>query len=93
MVTQDIQVNAVFRKKEPYLFPAVFTPNGDGYNDSWVVSGLWQSPDNTLEIYDRQQRRVYKSSPYMNEWEGQTDNGKVLPAGTYVYKFTTATGE
>ena len=93
MVTQDIQVNAVFRKKEPYLFPVVFTPNGDGYNDAWVVSGLWQSPDNTLEIYDRQQRRVYKSSPYMNEWEGTTDSGKVLPAGTYVYKFTTATGE
>ena len=92
-VTQDIQVNAVFRKKEPYLFPVVFTPNGDGYNDAWIVSGLWQSPDNTLEIYDRQQRRVYKSSPYMNEWEGTTDSGKVLPAGTYVYKFTTATGE
>ena len=93
VVTQDVQVNAVFRKKEPYLFPAVFTPNGDGYNDAWVVSGLWQSPDNKLEIFDRQQRRVYKSAPYMNEWEGTTDNGKVLPAGTYVYKFTTASGE
>lgn len=93
MVTQDVQVNAVFRKKEPYLFPVVFTPNGDGYNDAWIVSGLWQSPDNTLEVFDRQQRRVYKSSPYMNEWEGTTDSGKVLPAGTYVYKFTTASGE
>lgn len=93
IVTQDVQVNAVFRKKEPYLFPAVFTPNGDGYNDAWIVSGLWQSHESTLEIFDRQQRRVYKSSPYMNEWEGTTDNGKVLPAGTYVYKFTTATGE
>lgn len=93
MVTQDVQVNVVFRKKEPYLFPAVFTPNGDGYNDNWVVAGLWQSPDNTLEIFDRQQRRVYKSAPYMNEWDGTTDSGKVLPAGTYVYKFTTASGE
>lgn len=93
VVTQDVQVNAVFRKKEPYLFPAVFTPNGDGYNDVWVVSGLWQSPDNTLEIFDRQQRRVYKSAPYLNEWEGTADNGKVLPAGSYVYRFTTASGE
>lgn len=92
-VKQDVQVVAVFRVREPFLFPVVFTPNGDGYNDSWKISGLWQAPDNKLEIYNRLQQRVYKVSPYMNEWEGTTDNGSVLPAGTYIYKFTTASGE
>lgn len=93
MVTRDVEVEAVFRKRETYLFPVAFTPNGDGYNDAWEISGLWQASENTLEIFNRDQQSLYKAAPYRNEWEGTTDNGKILPAGTYVYKFTAGPGE
>lgn len=94
MVTGEVHIHAEFRQTEPYRFPVAFTPNGDGYNDQWVVEGLWQTRDkNTLEIYDRDQKRVFKASPYNNEWNGETDNGHILPAGNYVYKFTTSTGK
>ena len=91
-ITRDAQVTAVFRERETYLFPVAFTPNGDGYNDNWEISGLWQAPENTLEIFNRDQQSLYKAAPYMNEWNGTTDNGKILPAGTYVYKFTDGQG-
>lgn len=91
-VTRDAQVTAEFRERETYLFPVAFTPNGDGYNDNWEISGLWQAPENTLEIFNRDQQSLYKAAPYMNEWNGTTDNGKILPAGTYVYKFTDGQG-
>lgn len=90
---QDIDVIVVFREQEPYLFPAVFTPNGDGYNDTWIIRGLWQSPQNKLEIFNRLQQRVYKASPYQNDWNGETDSGDILPAGNYVYRFTLESGK
>lgn len=93
VVTRVVSVRAEFRKKEVFLFPVAFTPNGDGYNDTWKIAGLWQAPENTLEIFNRDQQSLYKASPYMNEWEGTTDNGNILPAGTYIYKFTTGKGE
>lgn len=93
VVEGDAAVSVVFRQMEEYKFPVLFTPNGDGYNDTWVISGLWQSPENTLEIYNRAEQRIYKISPYMNDWDGKTDNGKILPSGSYVYKFITSDGK
>lgn len=93
VVEGDAGITAVFKQQEEYKFPVMFTPNGDGYNDVWVVSGLWQSPENTLEIYNRLEQRVYKISPYMNNWEGTTDNGEILPPGSYIYKLTISTGQ
>lgn len=92
-VEQDVDVIVLFREQEPYRFPAVFTPNGDGYNDTWIIRGLWQSPRNKLEIFNRLQQRVYKASPYQNDWNGETDSGDILPAGNYVYKFTLESGK
>ncbi len=89
VVEGHVAIFADFRQMEEYQFPAVFTPNGDGQNDTWQVKGLWQDPENTLEIYNRMQQRVYKVSPYLNEWNGTTDDGTILPAGHYIYKLTT----
>ncbi|MDR1755821.1 MAG: gliding motility-associated C-terminal domain-containing protein, partial [Culturomica sp.] len=88
VVKGDATIFATFRQTEVFQFPVVFTPNGDGYNDTWEVKGLWQTSENTLEIYNRSQQRVYKASPYHNDWNGTTDNGAVLPAGVYIYKLT-----
>lgn len=93
VVEEDAEITIVFRQAEEYKFPVLFTPNGDGYNDTWVIAGLWQSPENTLEIFNRAEQRIYKISPYLNDWDGRTDNGKMLPSGSYVYKFTRFDGK
>lgn len=93
VVEGDVDVVAVFKQSEPWIFPVIFTPNSDGINDIWTIGGLWQSPENTLEIYNRLEQRVYKASPYQNDWEGVSDDGDILPAGNYVYKFTLGSGK
>ena len=40
---------------------------------------------NTLYIYNRYGTLVYKSNNYNNDWEGQSNDGKKLPVGTYFY--------
>ncbi|UKJ06755.1 gliding motility-associated C-terminal domain-containing protein [Solitalea lacus] len=59
--------------------PNVFTPNGDGINDSFTISGIEQL-DNSLEIYDTRGKVVYKAMNYSNNW-----NGGGIPSGTYYY--------
>ncbi len=88
IVERNVTIRTEPRPTEEYQFPAAFTPNGDGINDTWVIQGLWQAPDNTLEIFNRKEQRVYKESPYRNDWNGTTKNGSILPAGTYIYQLT-----
>lgn len=71
-----------------YKFPAVFTPNGDGYNDRWEIFGIELCPENQLTLYDRLGKQIYLAKPYQNDWEGKSDKGEQLPPGTYVYHFT-----
>lgn len=65
------------------IIPNIFTPNNDGKNEVFFIQNL---PNNaSLEIYDRWGNNVYKSSPYLNDWDGKTNNGKKLSEGTYYY--------
>ncbi len=66
--------------------PNVFTPNGDGLNDYFVIEN-GQYKANTLRIYNRWGMVVYETVNYRNTWRG-TD----LPDGTYYYIFTLAQG-
>lgn len=60
--------------------PNVFTPNGDGKNDHFVIAGLEQLPENELEIINRWGDRVYHAQGYKNNWTGEG-----LNEGTYFY--------
>ena len=62
--------------------PEGISPNGDGYNDAFILNGF---NVNTLYIYNRYGTLVYKSNNYNNDWEGQSNDGKKLPVGTYFY--------
>ncbi len=62
------------------LIPNVFSPNGDGVNDTWVIQNLLNLPDNDLFIYNRWGNEVYKTRGYQNNW---TANG--LEEATYFY--------
>ena len=59
--------------------PNVFTPNGDGYNETFEVLGILPGKW-TLEVYNRLGKPVYRQSAYDNDWRGED-----LPSGVYYY--------
>ncbi|MDQ6609335.1 MAG: PKD domain-containing protein, partial [Bacteroidota bacterium] len=69
--------------KSPTI-PNVFTPNGDGVNDTWIIPYLESYPGATVEIFNRYGSLVYHSVGYPKPWDG-TFGGKQMPAGTYYY--------
>jgi gliding motility-associated-like protein len=50
--------------------PNVFTPNGDGQNDTFVIGGLELYPNSVLMVYNRWGRKVFQSDNYLNDWGG-----------------------
>ncbi|MEM6964437.1 MAG: gliding motility-associated C-terminal domain-containing protein [Bacteroidota bacterium] len=66
------------------IFNAV-SPNGDGVNDQFFISGILDYPNNNLSIYNRWGTKVYETVGYKNDWEGTFNNKKALPDGTYYY--------
>lgn len=62
----------------------IITPNNDGFNDTWVITGIELYPNATVQVFDRWGRRVYYSEGYPRPWDG-THDGKVLPMDSYHY--------
>jgi gliding motility-associated-like protein len=76
----------------------VFTPNGDGINDTWVIDYAYQYPDFEVQIINRWGQMVYYHKGYGEntaaEWDGTNmKNGKDLPMGTYYYIITPNDGQ
>lgn len=68
-----------------------FSPNGDGFNDTWNVPMLEFYSDNTVTIVNRWGSEVWKASAYDNDqvvWNGKNLEGDELPDGTYYYIIT-----
>lgn len=80
-------VNATLGGTDDLFIPNVFTPNGDGKNERFVILGLDKHPGSVLMIYNRWGNMVYQSSNYKNDW-----NGSGLNAGTYYYLLKCNTG-
>lgn len=74
-------------------FPLVFTPNGDVQNDRWVIPGIENYNDCTMNIFDGRGRRIFQVTGYPVEgWDGTFD-GKEVPDGTYYFVFGCPTGK
>jgi gliding motility-associated-like protein len=71
-------------------YPPFFTPNGDGYNDTWNISGLENQPNAIIYIFDRYGKllKMLKASDG-NGWNG-TYNGENLPSTDYWFKLLYA---
>jgi gliding motility-associated-like protein len=63
--------------------PNVFTPNGDGLNDTFIIPGLEQYTENELVIINRWGNHIYEKKNYINDWAGDG-----LLDGTYYYVLT-----
>ncbi|MBI4647163.1 MAG: gliding motility-associated C-terminal domain-containing protein [Bacteroidia bacterium] len=67
--------------------PDVFTPNGDGYNDTWDIKNIDVYQDVSIEIYNRWGILVFECEHgYSEPWDGRYKNKKEsLPFGPYTY--------
>jgi gliding motility-associated-like protein len=82
--------------------PNAFTPNVNGpspdgrgangtFNDVFLplVKGIPNDSDAyNLQIYDRWGNLIFESTSSTRGWDGYNKDGKLMPAGVYVYKLT-----
>ena len=64
--------------------PNAFSPNDDGINDYWNITGLSSYTRSRLTLYDRWGQEVLRSIAYPQPWNGKRGS-KQVPAGTYYY--------
>ncbi|WP_321262321.1 T9SS type B sorting domain-containing protein, partial [Psychroserpens sp.] len=63
-------------------YPKFFTPNGDGYNDTWNISAIDEQPNAVIYIFDRYGKLLKQLSPTGAGWNG-TYNGTPMPTSDY----------
>lgn len=84
--TDNMVVNVI-----PYCLKVMnaFTPNGDGQNDTWVVTnnGGACTKQVYVTVFNRYGNVVYKDDNYQNKWDG-TYKGNPVADGTYYYVIT-----
>lgn len=64
--------------------PNFFTPNGDGYNDTWEIPFLNVEPKADVSVFDRFGNLLKRYKAGERSWDG-TSHGMEMPTGTYWY--------
>ena len=67
--------------------PKFFTPNGDGFNDTWNISEMPEQDNLKLLIFDRYGKLLKQLFPNDPGWDG-TFNGYPLPADDYWFSIS-----
>ncbi len=88
-IAADEVIVKVYKKVK---VPNIFSPNGDGINDTWVVTSLDTYPDALLQVFSREGRVVFQTRSNDKIWDG-TFQGKPLPVATYYYVIDLHNGE
>lgn len=75
------EVTVIVDVNLPINPPNLFTPNGDGTNDEWVIEELAFFPNNSLKIFNRYGQLVFEGDNVgPNAWDGEG-----MPEGTYYW--------
>ena len=72
----------IFEEVSVIGYSRFFTPNGDGFNDTWQVQGVSFQPNSKVLIFDRFGKVLAKIDPNGEGWDG-TYNGKLMPQSDY----------
>lgn len=74
-----------------FYYPKYFTPNGDGYNDTWQIPYSSEEPNMVVDIYDRFGKFIIRLKGGDDGWDG-TYNGNPLPSTDYWFALTRQDG-
>ena len=61
-----------------------FTPNGDLFNDTWVIDNMYLYPNASVQVFNKWGNLVFKSEGLYTPWDG-TYRDNPLPAEVYYY--------
>ncbi|MDR6969684.1 gliding motility-associated-like protein, partial [Flavobacterium arsenatis] len=84
-ITND---SGCFKTRRVEIFGAIckipkgISPNNDGANDDWDLTGLGVKH---VTIFNRYGTEVFTHRNYTNQWKGQSNKGDELPDATYFY--------
>lgn len=70
------------------VVPNVFSPNGDGLNETFFIYGLDKHPNSYVAVFNRWGKMVYESDNYLNDWDGENYSD-----GVYFYIVKTERGD
>ena len=66
------------------FIPNTITPNGDAYNDTWVIDNIELYSNASVKVFNKWGGLVYESRGEYVPWNGEY-NGNPLPSGVYYY--------
>ena len=73
---------------ECFVTPAsYFTPNGDGFNDTWQIANAQYFDNARVIVFDRWGTRVYEHKGTYEPWDGKSYLGLPVPDAVYYYFF------
>ena len=72
-------------------YPKFFTPNNDGYNDTWTIDFIYLAPNTGIKIFDRYGKFIKEIRPD-NPWDG-TYLGQQEPSSDYWFTVTRINGK
>lgn len=84
--SDTVNINAI----EDYYVnaPIVFSPNGDGFNDYFVIENIDTYPENKVQVVDRTGKIIFEKENYRNDWNGYV-NSRILVKDSYFYVIWT----
>ena len=97
--TVDTTFNLESQYESCLDIPSAFTPNGDNFNDQWIILNYAEPnvpvseryPNMVIEVFDRTGQKVWVSEKgYTKDvnsgWDGRDKQlGKILPVDSYYY--------
>jgi len=85
--TKGVCIN--FIDELPY--PKFFTPNNDGFNDTWTIDPAYLAPNSSIRIFDRYGKFIKELGPN-SAWDGNY-LGHQEPASDYWFTVTRLNGK
>ena len=66
--------------------PNAFSPDNNGYHDTWEIPDLRKYPNLEMKVFDRMGLVVFEHSGSFIAWNGKLNQtGELLPVGVYYY--------
>lgn len=78
------------KKIQVLSYPTFFTPNNDGFNDTWIIENIDTKQNNVIKIFDRFGKFLANINTAIG-WNGKF-NGDNLPADDYWFILLLETG-